>query len=259
VGERAGLRIIRAANPAPLTLDGTRTHIVGRDPAAIIDPGPDLPGHLDAVAEVIGDGVVVSILLTHDHPDHADGAAALAERLDARVRWLGDDTLADGDAIQTDAGELRALATPGHARDHVAFHWPAGRAAFVGDLMLGGLDTALVAPPEGDLADYLASLGRVRSLGAAVLHPAHGDPFMNADAAIERYLAHRRERLEGVRRALESAGPGGAALDDVLDAVYGPALPAALRPAAAGATRAYLDYLRATGEARQEEAGLWRA
>ena len=84
-----GLRVIRAANPAPLTLDGTRTYVVGRERAAIVDPGPELEEHIDAVAESIGGGVVVSILLTHDHPDHADGAASLAARVHAPVLRLG--------------------------------------------------------------------------------------------------------------------------------------------------------------------------
>lgn len=258
MGERAGLRIIRAANAAPLTLDGTRTHIVGREAAAIIDPGPDLPGHLDAVAEAIGDGVVVSILLTHDHPDHADGAAALGERLGTPVRSARDGSLAEGDRIETDAGSLHVLATPGHTPDHLAFNWPAGRAAFVGDLMLGGMDTALVAAPEGDLTAYLHSLGRIRDLGVETLHPAHGEPFDEPTAAIERYVSHRQARLERVRGALADAGTRGASIDGVLAAVYGSDLAPDLRLAAAGATRAYLDFLAASGEARSEE-GRWRA
>lgn len=259
MGEQGGLRIIRAANPAPLTLDGTRTHIVGRSRAAIIDPGPDLPVHLDAVAEAIGDGVVVSMLLTHDHPDHAGGAASLASRLNAPVQWLGDGTLVDRGRIDTDAGVLIAIATPGHTRDHVAFHWPDGGTVFVGDLMLGGLDTALVAPPEGDLGEYLRSLARVRLCAADTLRPAHGEPFADPEAAIERYLAHREERLARVQAALVAAGPGGASLDDVTGAVYGPSLPPALRPAATGAALAYLEHLTRSGEAHREEDGRWRA
>src|SRR5690606_12451792 len=100
----------------------------------------------------------------HAHADHAAGGAALAERLGAPLRGLAAGTLADGDRLETDAGALFAVATPGHTPDHVAFHWPAAGAVFVGDLMTGGLDTALVAAPEGDLGAYLASLERVRAL-----------------------------------------------------------------------------------------------
>ncbi|HUF13466.1 MAG TPA: MBL fold metallo-hydrolase [Longimicrobiales bacterium] len=258
MGERDGLRIIRAANPAPLMLDGTRTHIVGRDRIAIIDPGPELPEHLDAVAEVIGDGVVVSILLTHDHPDHAEGARALSARVDAPVRGVAAGSLAAGARIDTDAGALHVIATPGHTPDHAAFHWPAGRAAFVGDLMLGGLDTALVAPPEGDLEAYLQSLRRVQSLDVEVLYPAHGEPFEQPAVALDRYVAHRHERLARVRRALSDAGAAGASPEQVMSIVYGADLNPRLRPAASGATLAYLRWLEAAGEASVEE-GRWRA
>ena len=258
MGEREGLRIIRAANPAPLTLDGTRTYIVGHARAAVIDPGPDLPEHLDAVAEAIGDGVVASILLTHDHPDHAEGAAALARRLRAKVRCQADGSLADADRIETDAGALHAVETPGHTADHVVFDWPAQRAVFVGDLMLGGLDTALVAPPEGDLAAYLKSLERVKSLGAEILYPAHGEPFSRPADAIDRYIAHRQQRLTRVREALAAAGAEGARPEEVLTGVYGAELEPGLRLAALGATLAYLRWLEQMGEA-YTEGGRWRA
>jgi glyoxylase-like metal-dependent hydrolase (beta-lactamase superfamily II) len=258
VTEREGLRVIRAANPAPLTLDGTRTYVVGRERAAIIDPGPDLSEHIDAVAESIGGGVVVSILLTHDHPDHADGAAALAGRVGAPILRSGAG-LAHGQRVQTDAGDLIAIATPGHTPDHIAFHWPDERAVFVGDLMLGGMDTALVAPPEGDLAAYLDSLDRLRALAARVLYPAHGDPFEDPPAAIARYIAHRQQRLERVREALEAARPLAVTAPQVTRAVYGPDLDASLRPAAEAATLAYLHWLERTGAAHADANGRWRA
>ena len=256
--ERAGLRVIRAANPAPLTLDGTRTYIVGRERAAVIDPGPDVKQHIDAVAESIGGGVVVSILLTHDHPDHADGAAALAQRLDAPILRYGAG-LAHGQRVQTDAGDLVAIATPGHTPDHVAFHWPDARVVFVGDLMLGGMDTALVAPPEGDLAAYLDSLDRVRALGALALYPAHGESFEDPPAAIARYIAHRRQRLERVREALEAARPLAVTAPQITRAVYVPDLDPTLRPAAEAATLAYLQWLERIGAASVDAGGRWRA
>lgn len=253
------LRVRRADNASALTLDGTRTYLVGRDPVAIVDPGPDLPEHLDAVADMVGGGVRAFVLLTHSHPDHAAGAARLARVLHAPVRAMSDGTLHDGDVITTDVGDVRALATPGHTPDHVAFHWPEGNAVLVGDLMLGGMDSALVAPPEGDLTDYLASLERVRATGARRALPAHGEPFEDLAAAIDRYVRHRHDRLDQVRRALEKADAANRtlSLDDAVDEVYGPGLAPSLRAAASGAARAYLDYLVRTGAARATGSGRW--
>lgn len=235
------IRTVLAPNPSPLTLEGTRTYLVGTRRVVVIDPGPADPGHLDAVAGEISDGVVVSILLTHDHPDHAAGAAPLAEKVDAPIHAVAEGTLAPGDVFDTDAGAIVAVPTPGHTRDHVAFHYPAGRAVFCGDLMTGGMETALVAPPEGDLGDYLDSLERIRALRPRVIHPAHGPDFTDPDAAIDAYVRHRRERLDRVRAAM--AG-GAATLDEIVDAVYGTALDPRLRRAAEGAALAYVEYLQ---------------
>ena len=239
------LRSLLAPNALPMTLDGTRTYLVGTNRIAVIDPGPDSPQHLDAIAGAIGGGVVVAIILTHEHPDHAAGAGSLARRTGAPVRAAVAGTLSEGDVVPTDAGELRAIATPGHTPDHFAMHWPAERAIFCGDLMMGGLDTALVAPPEGNLRDYLASLDRLHALDAAVLHPAHGPDFTDPQAAIGRYRDHRESRLNAVRQALTS---GARTRDALFDAVYGTTVPAEMRPFAEAALSAYTDYLLARGE-----------
>lgn len=227
-----------------MTLSGTRTFIVGRERAAVIDPGPDDATHLDAVADLIGDGVCVGVLLTHEHPDHAEGADRLARRLGTPVRSLARGSLSEGDAIETDDGALHVLHTPGHTPDHAAFHWADEAAIFCGDLMMGGLDTSLVAPPEGDLGDYLVSLRRLRDLAPRVLHPAHGPSFDDPAAAIAGYIAHREAREEAVLEALRAGARGE---DAILDRVYGDTLDPALRGVARGALRAYLEHLRATG------------
>ncbi len=261
------LRTVLAPNPSPLTLDGTRTFIVGDRRPVIIDPGPNDAGHLDAIVDAIGDGDPVAILVTHYHPDHLAGAGPLAERLDVPVRRLGDRSLTDGATIETDAGPVRAVATPGHTRDHAVFHWPegagdsggdtaagdadnagAGGAVFCGDLVMGGQDTTLVAAPEGRLGPYLASLERVRGLGAGTLYPAHGPPFDDPTSTMNRYRRHREERLAQVSEAIES---GIRSYPELLKAVYGDDLDEALERPAMTALKAYIEHLQGLGRIRR--------
>ena len=243
-----GLRVIRADNPSPLTLDGTRTHIVGRERCVVVDPGPADAAHLDRLVDALEQASSVAIALTHDHPDHAAGAPGLADRLAAsglaaQVHGVALGTLEEADTLDADAGRLVAIATPGHTRDHVAFYWPGAGAVFCGDLMTGGMDTALVASPEGDLGDYLDSLNRIGALRPGAIFPAHGPPFSTSpEGAIATYLEHRRARLEQVRAALAE---GLTESDALVTRVYGEALPAALRPAAAAALDAYRDHIGA--------------
>jgi glyoxylase-like metal-dependent hydrolase (beta-lactamase superfamily II) len=255
------LQSLLAPNPSPMTLDGTRTYVVGRERAAVIDPGPDDPAHRDAILRALHGRAPSVILLTHAHPDHADGAAPLAARTGAPVRmakgalvsvpgidgWIG-----DGEQIATDAGVLHAVATPGHVPEHLCFLWTGGparheRALIAGDLFMGGGDTTLVAPPEGDLTQYLASLDRVQALRPSVLHPAHGPDIPDAAEAIERYRRHREERIAQVVRALRQ---GPAAPGELVARVYGDGLHPALVAAAEGSLRAILAHLAATGRAR---------
>lgn len=255
------LQTLLAPNPSPMTMDGTRTFIVGREQAAVIDPGPDDPAHLEAIVRALDGRAPAVILLTHAHADHAAGARLLMARTGAPVRmargaltplqevvaaWIG-----DGEQIATDAGVLHAFHTPGHAPEHVCFLWTDGpaehdRALFAGDLFMGGGDTTLVAPPEGDLTQYLASLDRLEALRPSVIHPAHGPAMEDGGAAIRRYRAHRAERIAQVVRALRQ---GPAAPGDLIDRVYGAALHPELRGAAEGSLRAILAHLEDTGRA----------
>jgi hydroxyacylglutathione hydrolase len=237
-----------------MTLDGTRTYLVGRVRLAIVDPGPAEPAHLDAIAEAIGDASVAAILLTHEHADHAGAADALAARTSAPVLGFGRGNLADGFAVSTDAGDVIALHTPGHSPDHASFHWPAGAAVFCGDLMMGGLETALVAPPEGSLAHYLDALERLRGLAAACIHPAHGPSFHDPPAALAAYVRHRAARQEQVLGAL---GTAARTEPEIAAAVYGAAVPPGLEDVALGAVRAYLEYLHTLGSVEPVDAG-WR-
>lgn len=235
-----------------MTLDGTVTWLVGRQQVAIIDPGSAAESHLDAIAAEVGDAGSVRILLTHDHPDHSGGARQLARRLDARVHALASGTLREGSVIPTDEGDLVALETPGHSPDHLAFHWPEADAVFCGDLMMGGLDTSVVAAPEGDLALYLASLERLRELRCRVIYPAHGSAFTDPDAALDRYVAHRAERE---RQVLDAIAAGRRDLDAITDQVYGHFLDPKLRSFARSAVQAYLTHIIATGRLPLEDEG----
>lgn len=261
----SALRTLLAPNASPMTLDGTRTYIIGRHEAAVLDPGPADPVHIDALCLELRDAHTVTILLTHCHPDHAEGAVPLAEALDGLVsegpaansvrlprRQVYGPTLpGEGDVFATDAGELTALATPGHTPDHVAVLWREERAIFCGDLMMGGLDTALVAAGEGELGAYLGSLERLRWLDPDVIYPAHGPPFYHPAAAILRYLEHRAERERQVLAALAGGARG---LREIAGSVYGELAPE-LRDWVELTVRAYLEHLERTGRVKPEE---WR-
>jgi glyoxylase-like metal-dependent hydrolase (beta-lactamase superfamily II) len=242
------IRWVRANNPSSMTLDGTRTYIIGRKQVAIIDPGPLLPEHIDAVANEIGNGVCIGVLLTHRHPDHSEGAHSMAVRMQTEIVELG-----HADELNTDSGVLRAIATPGHTPDHFSFWHEESRSAFCGDLMMGGLDTALVAPPEGDLQQYLDSLERLRVLEPLVIYPAHGEPIRDTESVIARYVQHRLQRVQQVIEALRT---GAQRADELVDRIYGASLDSTLRAYAASAVEAYLLYLEHGGRVTISE-GRW--
>jgi glyoxylase-like metal-dependent hydrolase (beta-lactamase superfamily II) len=233
--------LVRAPNPGPLTLSGTNSWVVGRDPAWIIDPGPTLPDHVDAlVAELDARDGLGGIALTHRHADHDEAVGPLRERFAAPVAAGGGDAdvrLGDGDEF----GPLRALATPGHAPEHLSFVL-ADRVGFTGDAVLGE-GSVFVAPGPGSLAGYLAGLRRLRGLELAVLCPGHGPLVDDPAARIEDYLAHRRAREA---RLVAALARGLRTTDELLDAAWDDAAPG-LRPAAAVTLAAHLDKLAEEG------------
>lgn len=222
-----GVTRVRASNPSPLTLDGTNSYVAAR---WVVDPGPDDPAHLDAIVEAAPEGLE-GIVLTHDHEDHSAGAAALSERTGAPVVH----PRGDGEA-----GPFRAIATPGHSRDHVCL--VLGRVCFTGDAVLGR-GSVFIPPGEGSLAAYLSSLERLRALELDVLCPGHGPFVWDPRGKIEEYIAHRLERERKLLAALDS---GLRSRDDLLDAAWDDA-PPELRLAAGLTLDAHLEKLRVEG------------
>ncbi|MEV8425033.1 MBL fold metallo-hydrolase [Streptomyces niveus] len=250
---------VLAPNASAMTLDGTNTWIVSEPDsplAVVIDPGPLDEGHLRAVvaaAEQAGKRVALT-LLTHGHPDHAEGAARFAELTRTSVRALdpalrlGDEGLGAGDVVTEGGLELRVVATPGHTSDSLCFHLPADRAVLTGDTILGR-GTTMVAHPDGRLGDYVDSLRRLRSLtvddGVHTVLPGHGPVLDDAQGAVEYYLAHRASRLAQVETAVENGYRSAA---EIVAHVYGGSgVDRSLWPAAELSVRAQLEYLREHG------------
>jgi glyoxylase-like metal-dependent hydrolase (beta-lactamase superfamily II) len=232
---------IRAENPSPFTLSGTNSWLVGRDPVWLVDPGPALDAHVDALAsEIHARGGLGGVALTHGHHDHSEAVPVLRERFPgaplAAARGDADVLLADGDQF----GPLLVFATPGHSPDSLSY--VIGSVALTGDAVLGE-GSVFVFPDPGALSGYLQGLRRVRDSGVAVLGPGHGPPVLDAAAKIDEYIAHRLDRE---RRLVAALDDGLRSADELLDRVWDDA-PALLRPAAAATLAAHLDKLAEEG------------
>jgi glyoxylase-like metal-dependent hydrolase (beta-lactamase superfamily II) len=218
-----------APNPGPMTLEGTNTYLYGAEPCIAIDPGPDDAGHLDAVCAAGEErGGIGLVLLTHSHGDHADGAGR-----------LGVEVVLPGDGEEH--GGLRALATPGHAADHVCFLTADG-VCFSGDLVLGEGST-FVPPDGGSLAAYMASLRLLQAEPIELICPGHGAWVTDPPAKLTEYVEHREMRERRLLAALERGERSKAAL--LADAWSD--VPTELRPAAALVMDAHLQKLEAEG------------
>ncbi|MGW0197891.1 MBL fold metallo-hydrolase [Nonomuraea sp. NPDC003201] len=198
-----------APNPSAMTLDGTNTWVIGGDEVVVVDPGPEDESHLRRVRDHLGERRVTEILLTHGHFDHSGGARRFAEMVGAPVRALdprhrlGEEGLDDGDVVSVAGLELHVYGTPGHSFDSLCFWLPQDRAMLTGDTVLGR-GTTIIAR-DGGLADYLRSLDRLRAaaegLEARALLPGHGPVLADPIAALDGYIAHRRQRLDQIRAA----------------------------------------------------------
>lgn len=259
------VRRIVCENPSSMTGPGTNTYLVGIDEIAVIDPGPEDQQHLEAIAGCGGDRIRW-ILLTHTHPDHSPGAVALRERTGAQLLAYGpgpenlpiDGTLGDGDSIEATEYHLRVLHTPGHASDHLCYLLPEERTLFTGDHIMQG-STVVIAPPDGDMTAYLASLERLKQIKPRLrtIAPGHGHLIENPIEVIDEYIGHRLAREKQVLDALRTAET--TTIPELVAAIYTD-VPVELHPVAAYSVWAHLRKLRDDGAAVGDSLdGPWSA
>ena len=261
-----GIVRIVAPNPGPLTGPGTNTYLVGTSELAVIDPGPDDESHVEAIVRA-GAGKIAWILVTHTHRDHSPAARALRERTGAPVvgrvapeasrqdrRFRPDVQPTDGERVVLADVALRCLATPGHASNHLCFLLEQGGVLFTGDHILGHV-SPVILPPDGDMADYLDSLRRLREMPLTVIAPGHGPMLPRPAEVIDALVQHRLAREAKVCAALECSGT--TTLEELLVVVYADVDPA-LHELARHSLLAHLLKLERDGRAGREDA-LWRA
>jgi glyoxylase-like metal-dependent hydrolase (beta-lactamase superfamily II) len=253
------VRRVVARNPGPFTYHGTNTWILGAGRVAVIDPGPDDPAHRRALLEALRGETVTHILVTHGHQDHAPGAAPLAAATGApvlgrgrpqaqgapgtaagRPSFLPDEILAEGDTVAGEDWRLSVLHTPGHASDHLCYVLEGEGVLFSGDHVMPW-STSVVAPPDGDMAAYMANLRRLLERPERVFLAGHGPPITAPRPHVAALLRHREAREA---RILEVLAGGATTVEAIVTALY-PGLAEALRPAAANTVRAHLLKLRA--------------
>lgn len=213
------IRSITAPNPGPFTLDGTRTYLLGH--STLIDPGPLIESHIDAIIAAMPKPR--TILITHRHADHAPAAVPLKKRTGARIfsppgvldDAYVDHRLANGDFVDAGGGRLEVIATPGHTKEHVCFVTD-DRDLFSGDTILG-FGTTAVFPPDGSMIDYMASLRLLRFRNPRTIYPAHGPTRKDGAALIDEYIAHRLERERQIVEAIRS---GAATIPEMRATIY---------------------------------------
>jgi glyoxylase-like metal-dependent hydrolase (beta-lactamase superfamily II) len=213
-----GIARVLAHNPSAFTYYGTQTYIVGEREVAVIDPGPDLPEHVDALVSAIGGRRVVAIMCTHTHRDHSPAAKPLAKRVDAAIigcaplalesvgpradaafdgDYMPDRILEDGESVEVDGRRIVAVSTPGHTSNHLCF--AVDGALLTGDHVMGW-STTVVVPPDGEMAAYMASLDKLRKRDDRIYYPAHGPPVTNPRQYVRGLMGHRMQREKQILR-----------------------------------------------------------
>jgi glyoxylase-like metal-dependent hydrolase (beta-lactamase superfamily II) len=257
------IRRVTANNPGPFTYKGTGTYIVGRGEVAVIDPGPDMAEHLEAIHAAIPGERVSHILVTHHHLDHSPLAKPLSQRTGAKVwgravagpivedavkleagydRFTPDIPLSGGEVIEGDGWTFEAIHTPGHTSNHICYVLREENALFSGDHIMGW-STTVVTPPDGNMGDYLRSLERIRERGFSTLWPTHGPPIREVEPFIDAYAAHRRDRE---RQILDRLAAGDTRIKIMVPTMYA-AVDPRLYPSAAHSVLAHMIELVKSG------------
>jgi glyoxylase-like metal-dependent hydrolase (beta-lactamase superfamily II) len=263
---------VLAHNPSAFTYDGTQTYLIGTEEVAVVDPGPDLAEHMDALEEAIGGRRVAAIMCTHTHRDHSPAAMPLAERTAAPIigcaplaletvgpradaafdgDYAPDRVLGDGETIEVDGEPVIAVATPGHTSNHLCFGYRG--ALFSGDHVMGW-STTVVVPPDGDMAEYMRSLEKLRQRDDRVYYPAHGAPVTNPQQYVRHLVGHRMQREKQILRLV---GQERRTIPDIVANAY-PGLDPRLTAAAGGSVFAHLLDLERRGLV-ERHGEQWRA
>ncbi|MFL6750850.1 MAG: MBL fold metallo-hydrolase [Sphingomicrobium sp.] len=267
-----GVGRLLARNPSPFTYFGTQTYLVGQDELVVIDPGPDLPEHVDAIVNALDGRNLAAIACTHTHRDHSPASRALKEATGAPIvgcaplvlesigpradasfdkLYAPDQVLGDGKAIEFDNGNrLVAVATPGHTSNHLCFAY--GDALFTGDHVMGW-STTVVVPPDGDMGAYMQSLDLLRQRGDRIYYPAHGPAVTKPSQLIRGMVGHRLQRE---RQILRLVGEQPRDIHDIVANAY-PGLDQRLVPAAGGSVLAHLLDLQKRGLVEAGEDDRW--
>jgi glyoxylase-like metal-dependent hydrolase (beta-lactamase superfamily II) len=252
------IRRVIAKNPSPFSYVGTGTYIVGHGEVAVIDPGPELADHYQALQAALKGETVSAIVVTHHHIDHSPLAAQLQAETGAPIYGCAvktqavddsevkteaandlsfhpDVSLCDGGRIAGPGWTLKAIPTPGHTSNHICYALLEENACFTGDHIMGW-STTVITPPDGDMTDYMKSLDRIQARGFATLWPTHGPPITEPHGFIDAYIAHRRQREAQILGALK-AGP--AQIGEMVPGLYADVDPG-LWPAAGRSVLAHL-------------------
>ncbi|HEX4741085.1 MAG TPA: MBL fold metallo-hydrolase [Caulobacteraceae bacterium] len=267
------IRRVTANNPGPFTYRGTGTYIVGHGEVAVIDPGPDIAEHLEAILAALKGETVTHIVVTHHHSDHSPLSRPLAARTGAKVwgcavrdlpapgevrleagydRFVPDIPVCDGAVIEGAGWTLEAIPTPGHTSNHICYALAAENALFSGDHIMGW-STTVITPPDGDMGDYLRSLELIRDRDFSVLWPTHGPPVADVRPFLDAYIDHRKDRE---RQIIERLTAGETRIKEMVPTLYA-AVDSRLWPAAAHSVMAHmLELVRAGRVASQGDPTL---